>query len=229
MLNCHPTIDILTEYSSGSLSLAHALGVSVHLDQCPKCREQVKRLNMVGAELFASQTDTVSQDHMAQLKSNLMAAINQADVTQTNQQEEKDVFSHIPASLRRWIPKGFNALNWMYLTPSFKLATLSNETGGPQIALSRIKAGARLPSHTHTGNEVTIVLKGAFSDEDGLYREGDFICRDHNHKHQPRVTKDEECICLIILDSPIEFTGWVTRLLNPIMRHFHPNNALNGA
>ncbi|SBS29881.1 Anti-sigma-E factor ChrR [Marinomonas aquimarina] len=225
MLSCHPTLDILTEYSAASLPLAHALAVSVHLDQCSQCREQVRRLNMVGAEMLASHTETASQAHMAKLKSNVLAAITQAQPDAET--EVREGMRYVPESLRRFIPKGFNALNWIHLTPSFKLATLSNEMGGVQIALSRVKPGARLPSHRHTGNEITVVLKGAFSDEDGLYREGDFICRDQSHKHQPRVTKDAECICLIVLDSPIEFTGWMTRLLNPIMRYFHPSSALN--
>ncbi|MBJ7550954.1 ChrR family anti-sigma-E factor [Marinomonas ostreistagni] len=224
MLSCHPTIDILTEYAAGSLPLAHSLGVSVHLDQCPHCRDQVRRLNNIGAELFSEHSAEVRPDHMASLKSKVMASLVNHEETQAAV-DDNTAFQHIPRSLRRWIPQGFNDLNWMPLTPSFKLATLSNESGGAQIALSRVKPGARLPNHTHTGNEITVVLKGAFSDDEGLYREGDFICRDHNHKHQPRVTKDAECICLIILDSPIEFTGWFTRLLNPIMRYFHPNSA----
>lgn len=226
MLSCHPTLDTLADFSAGALPLAHSLAVSVHLDQCSQCREQVKRLNMVGAELFATHSETSSQEHMAKLKNNVMAAISQPQADDLS--AESGTYRNIPQSLRRFIPKGFNALNWIHLTPSFKLATLCNEVGGAQIALSRVKPGARLPSHRHTGNEITVVLKGAFSDEDGLYREGDFICRDHHDKHQPRVTKDAECICLIVLDSPIEFTGWLTRLLNPIMRYFHPSNALNG-
>lgn len=227
MLSCHPTLDTLTDYSAGALPLAHALAVSVHLDQCSQCREQVRRLNMVGAELFATHTETTSHDHMAQLKQNVMAAITQSK-SEAVTADNTDGGRSIPESLRRFIPKGFNALNWIHLTPSFKLATLCNEMGGAQIALSCVKPGACLPSHRHTGNEITVVLKGAFSDEDGLYREGDFICRDQHDKHQPRVTKDAECICLIVLDSPIEFTGWLTRLLNPIMRYFHPSSALNG-
>lgn len=226
MLSCHPSLDMLIDYSSGAQPLPHALAVSTHLDQCQKCREQVRRLNQVGAELFCSQTERASQEHMGKLKSSLFAAIQESDKPVAQTQRQAPALSHIPPSLRKWIPQGFNELNWMSLTPSFKLATLSNQPGGAQIALSRIKAGAKMPTHTHTGNEITLVLKGAFSDEDGLYREGDFIFRNSEHKHQPRVTKDDECICLIILDAPIEFTGWLSRLLNPIMRYFHPSNAL---
>ena len=228
MLCYHPTIDMLTDYSSGALSLPHALGVSAHLDQCAECREQLKRLNALGAELFSSQETNAPDSKLAALKANLLEKIRQqpeVDENSTLPEKIDESLKGIPASLRRLIPKGYDSLNWMSLTPSFKLAMLSSEPGGAQVALSRIKAGAHMPTHTHTGNEITLVLTGAFSDEEGVYRRGDFICRNDDDKHKPRVTKDAECICLIILDAPIEFTGWFTRFLNPIMRRFHPSTA----
>ncbi|MBM6550991.1 ChrR family anti-sigma-E factor [Marinomonas ostreistagni] len=230
MLSCHPTLDMLTDYSSGSLSLAHALAVSTHLDQCAHCREQVKRLNMLGAELLSKQADTAPQSQMSALKSSVLARIT-AQSEPTSEQATapapssalSDTLRHIPATLRRYIPEGYDKLKWMSLTPSFKLATLSNESSGEQIALLYIKAGAAMPYHTHTGDEITLVLSGAFSDEEGLYRAGDFIRRGDEDHHQPRVTKDADCICLIVLDSPIEFTGRFSRFFNPIMRYFHPS------
>ncbi len=234
MLCYHPSLDMLVDYSSGALALPHALAVSAHLDQCAECREQLKRLNTLGAELFSEQPTSASDSQLSALKANVLEAIQgqtevsaKTEVTQVS--ELNEVLKDIPASLRRLIPKGFDGLNWMSLTPSFKLAMLSSEPGGAQVALSRIKAGAHMPTHTHTGNEITLVLTGAFSDEEGVYRRGDFICRDDDDKHKPRVTKDAECICLIVLDAPIEFTGWLTRFLNPIMRRFHPNNSPAGA
>lgn len=231
MLSCHPSLDMLTDYSSGSLSLAHSLAVSTHLDQCAHCREQVKRLNMLGAELLSNQTDKTSDGQMSALKSSLFERIAQQSNSSSESQDSSssvssalsDVLKHIPATLRRYIPEGYDKLKWMSLTPSFKLATLTNESSGEQVALSYIKAGAAMPYHTHTGDEITLVLSGAFSDEDGLYRAGDFIRRGDEDHHQPRVTKDADCICLIVLDSPIEFTGRFSRFFNPIMRYFHPS------
>lgn len=229
MLSCHPSLDMLIDYSSGGLSLSHSLAISTHLDQCPQCREQVKRLNMLGAEMFSENTEMPASDHtssqkMSSLKSRLMDTINaQEEAPKSSVSAVPDALKHIPATLRRYIPEGYEKLKWVNLTPSFKLATLTNESSGEQVALSYIKAGAAMPYHTHTGDEITLVLSGAFSDEGGLYRQGDFICRGSDDQHQPRVTKDADCICLIVLDSPIEFTGWFSRLFNPIMRYFHPS------
>jgi putative transcriptional regulator len=167
-------------------------------------------------ERLTQQSDTIDFDEKAQAES----AHTKTPQKQTNNSLWDDY--KIPNSLRQFITKSYEELTWMRLSPSFKIATLYNEEGGAQIALTRVKAGAHMPTHTHTGDEITLVLEGAFSDESGVYRKGDFISRDASHKHKPIVTKDAECICLTVLDAPIEFTGWFTRLLNPLIRRYHP-------
>jgi len=227
MINYHPSIEILTDYAAGSLPLAHSLCVSTHLERCPECQQQIRKLEMLGSHLF-DQASTDSRQ-LSNLKDSFFATLNE-QVEQDNDDHPLETHSAemdwndyaVPNSLRQFIKKSYDDLNWMRLSPSFKIATLYNEEGGAQIALTRVKAGAHMPTHTHTGDEITLVLEGAFSDESGVYRQGDFISRDHSHKHKPIVTKDAECICLTVLDAPIEFTGWLTRLLNPIIRRYHP-------
>lgn len=85
----------------------------------------------------------------------------------------------------------------------------------------RIKPGGKAATHTHTGDEYTLILEGGFSDESGIYGEGDFLLRNGSHKHKPIATKDKECLCLTVTDAPIEFTGFFTRWLNPLIRKSH--------
>ncbi len=230
MTHYHPSIETLTDYAAGALSLSHSLCVSTHLEHCSECQQQVKKLEILGAQLF--EQNRMPPQELRHLKDQLFAKLEQQDTsteaTQTAEVVEriKDKGGKIPKSLRQFITKGYDDLTWMHLSPSFKIATLHNEEGGAQIALTRVKAGAHMPTHTHTGDEITLVLEGAFSDETGIYRQGDFISRDARHKHKPIVTKDAECICLTVLDAPIEFTGWFTRLLNPILRRYHPHTSL---
>ncbi|WP_111639058.1 ChrR family anti-sigma-E factor [Marinomonas shanghaiensis] len=229
MIHYHPSIEILTDYAAGSLPLAHSLCVSTHLEHCPECQQQIRKLEMLGSHLF----DQVQTEHrqLSNLKDsffkNLAQQPSPKEKHKVSPQEDKairwDDYA-IPRSLRQFITKSYDDLTWTRLSPSFKIATLYNEEGGAQVALTRVKAGAHMPTHTHTGDEITLVLQGAFSDESGIYRQGDFINRDASHKHKPIVTKDAECICLTVLDAPIEFTGWLTRLLNPIIRRYHPHS-----
>lgn len=232
MLHYHPTIELLTDYTSGALSLSHALAVSTHLERCSECQKQVRKLETLGAQLFNhAPVETQATSAVSSLDALKRSLFNHLDNTvetdapaQPMETDGEDWFDEytIPSSLKQFVPKSYNALRWLRLSPSVKIATLCNDEGS-QVALTRIKAGAHIPTHTHTGEEITLVLEGAFSDEKGVYRQGDFILRDSSHKHKPMVTKDAECICLTVLDAPIEFTGWFTRLFNPILRRNHPH------
>lgn len=231
MAHYHPSIEILTDYASGSLPLAHSMSIATHIEHCTECQQQVRKLNLLGAHLFDQvKTDDGSVDALKQSFFNKLTKLDEQDNNHGQKQVKETPLPKwepeplVPSSLRQFIPDGYDKLKWVYLSPSVKIATLCSEEGGAQVALTRIKAGACIPTHTHTGNEITLVLEGAFSDESGVYRQGDFINRDARHKHKPMVTKDAECICLTVLDSPIEFTGWFTRLLNPIMRRHHPHS-----
>ena len=79
-----------------------------------------------------------------------------------------------------------------------------------------------MPSHTHRGTELTLVLDGSFSDEEGVYLEGDFIARDAGQEHTPTASRSADCVCIGVLDAPIRFTRWNYRPLNPFLKlHAH--------
>ncbi|GAB3484110.1 ChrR family anti-sigma-E factor [Marinomonas epiphytica] len=224
MISHHPSIEMLTDYAAGTLPLAHAVCIATHIEKCDQCRQQVKQLEELGAQLFAQESQ--ESRNLEGLKDKLFQQINsESSASQKvapNLLNDAPNNTQVPCSLRQFVQQDFDQLNWTSLSPAFKIATLHNDKSGSQIALTRVKAGAHMPHHSHTGDEITLVLEGAFSDEDGVYRQGDFVCRDARHKHKPIVTKDAECICLTVLDAPIEFTGWFTRLLNPLVRRHHP-------
>lgn len=242
-IHYHPSIEMLTDYAAGSLSLTHSMSIATHIEQCQECQQQIRKLTTLGAQLF---TQTATEDaNIVDLKASFFDKLRELDRSEdmsspVKEQGHRDQSTgpmaseeslpsweqdyQVPKSLRQFVPFGYDKLKWMSLSPSVKIATLCQEEGGAQVALTRIKAGASIPTHTHTGDEITLVLEGAFSDKSGIYRRGDFITRDASHKHKPMVTKDAECICLTVLDSPIEFTGWLTRLFNPIMRRYHPHS-----
>jgi putative transcriptional regulator len=52
MAKFHPEIDLLTEYSAGTLPLAQAACVSAHLNYCAQCHRSIEQLEDVGAALF---------------------------------------------------------------------------------------------------------------------------------------------------------------------------------
>lgn len=235
MLHHHPAPELLTDYSAGSLPLSHALCIAAHLEQCDSCRQQVAKLNRLGAAFFNTQpTQGVSLQSLKDQVMTLLdeppaAAADRASVTTTGVASTgfTPVASapaapyKVPKALRQFVAAGYSSLEWVRLSPAIQMATLLKDRDGSQIALSRVKPGGKMFHHRHTGDELTVVLEGSFSDESGIYRKGDFVHRDSRHRHKPMVTRDAECICLMVMDAPIQFTGFFARLLNPFVRRNH--------
>ena len=82
----------------------------------------------------------------------------------------------------------------------------------------RIKSGTAMPSHTHEGTELTLVLAGGFSDERGHFLRGDLAEVDASVDHRPIADPGDDCICLAVTDAPLRLTGPFGRLLNPFLR-----------
>jgi putative transcriptional regulator len=76
-----------------------------------------------------------------------------------------------------------------------------------------------MPSHTHEGSEITLVLRGGFSDATGHYRRGDIAIADSEVDHRPRADEDEDCICFAVTDAPLRLTGPVARFVQRLLRH----------
>ncbi|PKP81121.1 MAG: hypothetical protein CVT79_10635 [Alphaproteobacteria bacterium HGW-Alphaproteobacteria-18] len=75
------------------------------------------------------------------------------------------------------------------------------------VELYRISAGSKIPRHSHSGNEFTMVLSGGFSDERGNYGPGDVCLNGPGDTHQPIADEDEVCYALAVRDGRLRFTG----------------------
>lgn len=220
----HPSPELLADYAAGSMRSSHALCVAAHLEFCESCRQQMSRLSSLGAALFDALPPRASANDGAGLKQRVLAALDAtacATGAVNNARTQASAAQRVPRAIRQFVREGYDATAWTAFTPAVRLATLLNDRDGSQIMLSRVKPGGKMFHHRHTGEEFTVVLEGSFSDETGVYRQGDFVRRDRRHRHKPVVTKDAECICLMVLDAPIQFTGWLARLLNPLLRRQH--------
>lgn len=212
MANHHPTPELLVAFSAGSLPLSHALCVATHLERCHDCRTRLHGLDNLGAQLLE---ELPPAHNPASLKDRVFAQLDTlAPVTAPDSAPLTDV----PRCLQQYITGSYDSLAWHTVAPSIKTASLCVDSNGAKVEMLRIKPGGKAATHTHTGDEYTVILKGSFSDETGVYAEGDFIVRNGSHKHKPVATKNTECICLTVTDAPIKFTGFFSRLLNPFVR-----------
>ncbi|MBT8149188.1 MAG: ChrR family anti-sigma-E factor [Gammaproteobacteria bacterium] len=130
----------------------------------------------------------------------------------------------LPASVAKLLQGGWQSLRWKKLGRTLRVATLECGDTQREVALHRLRAGGSVANHDHGGDEVTVVLRGSFSDQQGLYLPGDFLLRKQGEQHRPVASGDTECLCLSVVDAPIKFTGFFTQLLNPFIK-IHPSTA----
>lgn len=213
MSNFHPDLDLLTEYAAGSLALAQAACVSIHVNHCRRCQRTVGQLTDLGASLFeALEPHAVSDSQLNAVLARL------DDDTPLAYSRKKTGVNDTPAILQRLMRGDFSELNWKNIGSTLRISYL--KTGDPQheFALYHIRAGGRIPEHTHRGTEMTLVLEGGFSDANGSYDKGDFLVRRPGDVHAPTALQSEDCICLAVLDAPLRFTDWKFRWMNPFLK-----------
>ena len=211
----HPQDELLASFSAGSLPMSQALCISAHLEQCPECARQLRRLNRVGSELMQQLQPAPATEALKQ------RLLNRLD-TLTNEPVQKEAQVNydpsVPRCLRQFVADGYNSLPWLTVSAHIKTVQLCRDSNGARVELLRIKPGGSASNHTHLGDEYTVVLEGSFSDQDGIYSKGDFVVRGKNEQHRPVATQDRECICLAVSEGPMQFTGPLSRLLNPFIR-----------
>lgn len=119
----------------------------------------------------------------------------------------------VPLTLRPYFGETYSGLRWRFLAPGVRIAKAEVSQG--RLFLLKLSPGVRMPEHGHGSSELSLVLRGAYTDRFGVFRVGDIADLDSDVEHQPTVTDDDICITLGATDAPIRFKSWGLRLLQP--------------
>jgi len=218
MVKYHPDTRFLTDYAAGSLPESQALCVSAHLHYCPACRLKVGELMALGTELFVTQEPAaVADDSFARL----MARVDDSKTAAPAQRAPQALASKayqgkLPRAIQKLTNGDMEAMTWHRIGNAFRYSPIRIKDKRRETSLMHISAGGKLPKHHHKGDEITVVLKGSFSDQEGRYHVGDYIIRSGKDTHTPVASQDEDCLCLASLDAPIVMSNWLYRLLVPL-------------
>ena len=218
----HPDSRFLNDYAAGSLTPALALCVATHLAYCAQCRTQINQLNSIGGALLeqlapTSVSSALMERVMARIEQHPSVSVQHKVPAQPLLQAADDE-GPLPDVIQKLAHCDVAALGWRRVSNSLKQVRLATGDKRHETALYNISAGGKIPKHSHRGTEITVVLRGSFSDHAGVYHNGDFIVRDGDDcGHAPTATTDDDCLCLAVLDEPVRFTGWY-RLINPFLR-----------
>ncbi|MFO7529111.1 MAG: ChrR family anti-sigma-E factor [Marinobacter sp.] len=212
MTRHHPDSLTLMEYSAGNLSEPHALCIRLHLDKCPHCRSRVDTLDSLGAVMMEEQPRaSVSES----IFDNILSRIDSEPINEPVQPAPPRM-----SALQKLLGEGLNELPWKRQLGDVSVLDISEKFPGQseQVVLQKLVAGGKAPAHTHRGNETTIVLQGAFADQNGVFNQWDFVVLNEQDEHKPVAVGCEDCITLSVLSAPVKLTGRFTRLLNPFIR-----------
>ena len=104
-------------------------------------------------------------------------------------------------------------INWKSFK-DVKIASILPKEKNEKLELIHVMPGAKIPQHTHEGNESFLVLHGSYSDEYGKYKQGTVQVRSDDHNHTPVGDALTGCIGLAYTHGKIKFSGKFGKLLN---------------
>lgn len=222
MIQHHPDDNLLAEYSAGSLAWALSLGVATHLHFCAECRSRVAAMNRIGAAMLRTcQTQGIDESAFEQLMQRIKQNSNDDDQPSIRAaskplQNKDKLLNDLPKVITKLLPQD-KPLRWKYISPALRMARLQTGQNQYEVAFHRISTGGKVAEHGHNGLELTVVLKGSFSDGDGVYGPGDFVVRHSGEVHRPTAAQNEDCLCFSVAEAPVQLTGLLGRLINPFL------------
>lgn len=224
MITHHPKHELLNDYVEGNLPASLSAAIAIHAEHCDICAKNIKQLTEQAAENTFSEDVRINKSLQEKLKINDQLVNSDFDsmiasITQDNSLSDEVKQEPLEIEIKGntyTLPKALRSVSMMGWQKMGELsrARLNLNEGSLHSSLLHIDKNGSVPSHTHKGFELTLLLEGSFEDEHGVYEKGDFIWLTNKHTHTP-FTK-EGCLCLTVADDALQFTQGFSKLLNPI-------------
>ena len=176
----------------------------------PDNRSLNSAMNEVGGYFLEKvETSPLSED----LWNNVLEQTNNVKLKTQNNEEHDPLLSQLPVTLRSHLRN--KEIKWKSFK-DVKVASILPKENNEKLELIHVMPGAKIPQHTHEGNESFLVLHGSYSDEYGNYKQGSVQVRSDDHNHTPIGHAQTGCIGLAYTHGKIKFSGKFGRLLNLI-------------
>jgi len=206
----HPSEATILAYAAGALGEGLSLVVAAHLEYCPECRLDVASGEMVGGVMLE---DLAPAPLAVGTRERVLHLLDRSIVPAAPVLETGRTDPLVPRALARYLPESSAAFKWRLMAPGLRQFEIVPHglLGGGNFRMLRIAPGKMLPRHGHTGTELTLILRGSFTDELGRFMPGDVAETDEDIVHQPVSDRDEDCICVIATEGPLKFESPLAR------------------
>ncbi|WP_426358606.1 ChrR family anti-sigma-E factor [Pseudocolwellia sp. HL-MZ19] len=225
MITHHPQYELLNAFVEGVLPASLSAGIAVHAEMCEICAKNIERITEEAAANTFSEDASIYNSLSGKVITNkavsndstfdlmMKSIMEDNSISEMITQEPLDIEIKgttypLPTALRSMSMMGWQKLG------KLSRARIDLNEGSLHTSLLHIDKDGGVPSHTHKGFELTLLLEGTFEDEKGTYVKGDFIWLTDKDTHTPH-TK-EGCLCYTVADDALQFTQGLSKLLNPI-------------
>jgi putative transcriptional regulator len=211
LIKYHPTRELLVGHSAAKLPLSLSIAVSAHLEMCSQCATVTQQITAQQSVLFDAQDVSNDIDF-----SNMLEKIFEHQPELSAAPKRASINSISVAGTQYQLPRAFTHfkdLKWSAFG-AISRARIVKDADNVRASLLHISKNSAIPSHTHKGYELTLLLAGTFSDENGVYNKGDFIWLDNSLAHTPFT--EEGCLCYAVQDAPLHFVAGLSKALNPL-------------
>lgn len=207
---------LLLDYAAGRLDEAKNLIVAAHVSMSRTARLYLDQYETLGGYMLEQECSPVSLCESA--LDNILEKIEtfESDDSPPPAITLPDDLD-IPIPLRECLGTHCRKIRWKFMYPGFRTFKLDLECKNSYTRFLKVAPAKRTPHHTHGGMEITLILDGAYEDEFGRYQRGDLIIKDEHHTHAPQSCARNGCVCMIVSDTPVKFTG-LSKFLNFFVR-----------
>ncbi|MFT7009185.1 MAG: putative transcriptional regulator [Colwellia sp.] len=223
MIKHHPKFELIQSFVNGELPASLSAGIAIHADMCPECQQQIAQLT---EQLSYASFEEVYLDRFIVDESQEVDNVGNVDfekaiaaITESNDIDIIKAKVEKSITFKDQVYSLPPVLNNMVLGKTANVGKLARariqlDENEIHSSLLHIEPGGSVPEHTHNGFELTVLIAGKFSDEEGEYVPGDFIMLDKKHQHHP--VSEKGCLCFTVANDSLHFTQGINKLLNPI-------------
>jgi putative transcriptional regulator len=202
--------DLLMGYAAGLLPEAHDLMVATAVSLDDEARARLSGFEAMGGALLDECEVAPLRDDSFEAVMGRITGVAKCD-TVPDDCKVPWADAVFPQPLRDAVGGDIDDVAWKPVGLGVHQAILAGDDDGT-ARLLRIPGGQAMPDHGHQGAEYTLVLQGAFIDGEDRFARGDLEMADDSIEHMPVADLGEDCVCLVVTDAPLRFTGLLPRL-----------------
>ena len=207
------TDEWILSYATGALNEGQSLVAACQVSFHEELQEAVRDVESIGGVLLEDLEDAeISPDALDRL---LARITHEGSKGQPHQERQR--VENMPDPLARYVGGDYDSLRWRPLGPGLRHALLWAGPRHEKAWLLRGEGARVIPEHGHSGEEWTLVLKGAYEARGERFVAGDLEMADPSVHHMPTLDPAEECICLAYTSGRIKPKSPIVRMMQPFI------------